>query len=85
MLRCFSGLPAYFYPTPIEQDDFSMPTYHLEMMQGRTTEQKRQLVQEVTRVTSEILGCKQEAVSIVITEIKDENWAFGGQLWADKK
>lgn len=62
-----------------------MPVYHLEMMEGRTVEQKRQLVQEVTRITSEILGCKPEVVSIVITEVKSENWAFAGQLMLDKK
>ena len=27
-----------------------MPTYHIEMMEGRTVEQKRKLVEEITRV-----------------------------------
>lgn len=33
-----------------------MPTYHIEMMEGRTVEQKKKLVEEITRVSVEILG-----------------------------
>ena len=33
-----------------------MPTYHVEMLEGRTLEQKKKLVEEITRVTVEILG-----------------------------
>ena len=33
-----------------------MPTYHIEMMEGRTVEQKRKLVEEITRVSVEVLG-----------------------------
>lgn len=62
-----------------------MPTYHLEMMEGRSLEQKRKLVEEVTRVTVQTLGCKPEAVTVVITEVKRENWATGGVLWSDKQ
>ena len=28
-----------------------MPTYHIEMFEGRTPEQKKKLVEEITRVT----------------------------------
>ena len=30
-----------------------MPTFHIEMFEGRSVEQKRKLVEEVTRVTCE--------------------------------
>uniref|UniRef100_UPI003F8656E8 4-oxalocrotonate tautomerase n=1 Tax=Cupriavidus ulmosensis TaxID=3065913 RepID=UPI003F8656E8 len=63
----------------------AMPTYHVELFEGRTIEQKRKLVEEVTRVTCETLGCSASAVDIIITDIKRENWSTGGQLWADKK
>lgn len=62
-----------------------MPTYHIEMMEGRTIEQKRQLVQAITKVSVEILGGKPEAVDILITDIKRENWSTGGELWLDKQ
>ncbi len=33
-----------------------MPTYHVEMMEGRTVEQKRKLVEEITRKILEKRG-----------------------------
>ncbi|APW44357.1 4-oxalocrotonate tautomerase [Rhodoferax saidenbachensis] len=62
-----------------------MPTYHVEMFEGRTPEQKKKLVEEVTRVTVEVLGCSPEAVDIVIAEVKKENWATGGKLWNEPR
>ncbi|MFZ1499461.1 MAG: 4-oxalocrotonate tautomerase [Giesbergeria sp.] len=61
-----------------------MPTYHVEMMEGRTVEQKRRLVEEITRVSVEILGGAPESVDILITDFKRENWATGGKLWSER-
>ncbi|MEN9538552.1 MAG: hypothetical protein RLZZ126_787 [Pseudomonadota bacterium] len=61
-----------------------MPTYHVEMMEGRTIEQKRRLVEEITRVTVEVLGSKAESVDVIITDVKRENWATGGKLWSER-
>ena len=62
-----------------------MPTYHIEMMEGRTVEQKRKLAEEITRVSVEILGGSPESVDILITDVKRENCATGGKLWLDKQ
>ncbi len=62
-----------------------MPTYHVEMMEGRTVEQKKKLVQEITRVSVEILGGAADSVDIIITDIKRENWATGGKLWTEPR
>ncbi|MDD0840635.1 4-oxalocrotonate tautomerase [Curvibacter sp. HBC61] len=62
-----------------------MPTYHVEMMEGRTIEQKKKLVEEITRVSVEILGGSPESVDIIITDIKRENWATGGKLWTEPR
>jgi 4-oxalocrotonate tautomerase len=62
-----------------------MPTYHIEMMEGRTVEQKKQLVEAITRVSVEILGGTPDAVDILITDIKRENWATGGRLWTEPR
>jgi 4-oxalocrotonate tautomerase len=62
-----------------------MPTYHIEMMEGRTIEQKRRLVQEITRITVEVLGGSPESVDILITDVKRENWATGGKLWTEPR
>lgn len=62
-----------------------MPTYHIEMMEGRTVEQKRKLVEEITRVTVEVLGGKPESVDILITDVARHNWATGGKLWSEPR
>ena len=61
-----------------------MPTYHIEMMEGRTVEQKKKLVEEITRVSVEVLGGTPEMVDILITYVKRENWATGGKLWLER-
>ena len=62
-----------------------MPTYHVEMMEGRTIEQKKRLVAEITRVSVDILGGEAGSVDIIITDIKRENWATGGKLWSEPR
>jgi 4-oxalocrotonate tautomerase len=60
-----------------------MPTFHIELFEGRTVEQKRKLVEAITRVTCETLGCEPLSVDIILTDVKRENWATGGKLWSD--
>ena len=47
-----------------------MPTFNVQLFEGRTVEQKRQFVAEVTRVTCETLGCSAGSVDIIITDVK---------------
>jgi len=63
----------------------TMPTYHIEMIEGRTIEQKKKLVEEITRVTVEVLGGSPDSVDILITDVKRENWATGGVLWTEPR
>ena len=60
-----------------------MPTLHLEMHPGRTPEQKRAFVTEVTRVVVETLVCPPESVDVVITEVPRDHWAKAGKLMSD--
>ena len=62
-----------------------MPTYHVEMMEGRTIEQKKKLVAEITRVSVDVLGGVADSVDVIITDIKRENWATGGKLWSEPR
>ena len=62
-----------------------MPTYYVEMLEGRTIEQKKKLVAEITRVSVDILGGSPASVDILITDIKPENWATGGKLWSEPR
>ena len=62
-----------------------MPTYHVEMMEGRTIEQKKKLVAEITRVSVAVLGGVADSVDVIITDIKRENWATAGLLWSEPR
>ena len=57
----------------------------ITLSEGRTVEQKKKLVAEITRVSVEILGGSPESVDILITDIKRENWATGGKLWSEPR
>ena len=57
-----------------------MPILRLEMHPGRTLDQKRAFVREVTRVVVETLNCPPESVDVVISEVDRENWAKAGKL-----
>ena len=61
-----------------------MPMIRVEMFEGRTAEQKRALVKEVTDAFLRSCGGTRESVAVVITESNSENWAIGGELVADK-
>ena len=49
----------------------------------RTTEQRRKLAKELTEGTCRALGCTPDAVQIILTDIKKENWAEAGKLFSD--
>ena len=55
-----------------------MPMVTIKILEGRTVEQKRALVQKVTEALTETIGARAEAVSIVIEDMKRENYAHGG-------
>ena len=60
-----------------------MPTIHVEMYEGRTLDQRRKLAKELTEGTCRALGCPADAVQIILTDIKKENWADAGKLASD--
>ena len=62
-----------------------MPTIRVDLMEGRTVEQKRALVQALTQAVVDTIGASPESVDILLFDIKRHDWATGGQLWSDKR
>jgi len=60
-----------------------MPIIQIEMLKGRTLEQKRALVEKVTQAVVETAICPKEAVKIIIREMDFENFSQGGVLKCD--
>ncbi|WP_434716971.1 4-oxalocrotonate tautomerase [Paraburkholderia sp. A1BS-2L] len=62
-----------------------MPTFHIEMFEGRSVEKKRELAAALTETTCKVLGVDAQSVDIIFTDVKTENWATGGKLWSDPR
>jgi 4-oxalocrotonate tautomerase len=62
-----------------------MPVIQITMSQGRTVEQKRELVKVLTKETARILNTKEDRVRILVYEVSAENWGNAGVLGADMK
>ena len=61
-----------------------MPVITINLWKGRTVEQKRRLVKEITDVVADTIDCPKEAVHIIINEQSKENWGIGGMLASEK-
>ena len=62
-----------------------MPVIQITISQGRSVDQKRELVSVLTRETARILKTEQEKVRILIFEVSKENWGNAGILGLDMK
>lgn len=62
-----------------------MPTLRVELLEGRTVEQKKALVQALTQAVVDTLGSKPESVDILLFDIKRHDWATGGVPWSERK
>ncbi len=50
---------------------------------GVTAEQKRRVVEEITRTLVDVLGKRPEHIHVIIDEVEPENWGFAGKLTTD--
>ena len=60
-----------------------MPVIIVEMWEGRTVEQKRQLVEGITSVFNNI-GTPSEAVQVILKDNPKHNWAIAGKLASEE-
>lgn len=61
-----------------------MPIIRVEMFEGRTRDQKRELVKELTEAFVRTCGGRPDGLHVVITDVAKEDWGSGGELCADK-
>ena len=50
---------------------------------GVTVEQKRRVVEEITRTLVNVLDKRPEHIHVIIDEVEPENWGFAGMLTTD--
>jgi len=61
-----------------------MPIIRVEMLKGRTQEQKRALAEKLTAEFLATRGGNQASIQVMITELEAEDWAIGGELISDR-
>ncbi len=61
-----------------------MPYITVKMLEGRTEDQKRNLVEKVTEVVSETVGAPKENIVVFIEEMSKNHYAVAGKRLSDK-
>ena len=61
-----------------------MPLIRVEMFKGRTDEQKKVLVKELTDSFIKSCGGNRDAVDVIITDIEQKNWGKAGELYSEQ-
>ena len=60
-----------------------MPLVTVHMYEGRTIEQKRELVAALTEAVVRIAKTTPEATEVIIQDVPRHNWAHAGKLASD--
>lgn len=56
-----------------------MPFLTVNLLEGRTEEQKTTLIRELTETVVRVLGSKPEQVRVLINDVPNTNWGIGGK------
>lgn len=62
-----------------------MPLVHIDLIAGRSDDQLRQLVKDVTAAVAKNTGAPAEHIHIVLNEMQPNRYADGGVLRSDEK
>ncbi|MEX3713150.1 2-hydroxymuconate tautomerase [Cytobacillus horneckiae] len=57
-----------------------MPIVHVHLLSGRTAEQNRQIIREVSKATAKSADVPLENVRVLLHEVPKSNWGTGGIL-----
>ncbi len=55
-----------------------MPFAQIYMIEGRTTEQKKAVIEKVTQALHEAVGAPRETIRVWIQDVPKENWGIAG-------
>ena len=61
-----------------------MPIVNVKLLEGRTDDQLKDLVNEVTHAVEKTTGANKEAIHVVIEEMKKSHYAVGGVRKSDQ-
>jgi len=61
-----------------------MPLIQMHILEGRSPEVKKQLIQELTDTVVRTLGANPAAVRVLLYELPAEHWGVGGKSRAEQ-
>lgn len=56
-----------------------MPLIQVNIIEGRTAEQKERLIKEVSERVSDVLDAPMETIRVMINEMPPEHWGIAGE------
>ena len=62
-----------------------MPILNIQMLDGRSDEMKKELIQKVSAVTADTLKIPLEHVQVILHEVPRKHWARGGVSYSEKQ
>ena len=60
-----------------------MPLAHIYLLEGRTVEQKKLVIQKVTEALVESLGSRPDSVRVLLHDVSPSDWGVAGRTVAD--
>lgn len=61
-----------------------MPYVTIKLLEGRSEEQKKAMVEKVTAAVSETSGAPEEKIVVFIEEMSKNHYAIGGKRLSDQ-
>jgi len=61
-----------------------MPFVTVELLEGRTMEQKRALVAKITEAVEQTTGATKDRIHVIVKDLKKDEYAPGGVFVSDK-
>ena len=62
-----------------------MPLIQVHMLEGRAIEQKRQIIEAMTKVMIDVCGSSPDRVTVLIHEMDADNWGRGGVTMTEER
>ncbi len=61
-----------------------MPIITIELIEGRTVDQKREIAKQMTDTIKNVTNVPEDSIEVIFHDLKKENYSKGGKLFIDK-
>ena len=60
-----------------------MPIVQIQLLEGRSSEQKRRIIYEMTETLAQVADVPKESIRIIIQEIPLDHWGIAGETMTE--